>query len=174
VPLLLLHSDSHLFVDSEGEAPSQPTFEERFHPGIEILEDDLSQLSESQIRARDLTPLATFALLCYRFLLDIPSREAIDHVTRWGDLLQTAAGEGGQPASAAVVSAIACHCADYCGLEGSELRAIAEEILLAPHRPIEAVPARWMSTADTLRLQGYIDGFRVGSASALLLEVLNK
>ena len=104
VPIVLQHGASGV---TEGQAACMPTELAALQPQLRLLVDDLRTVSEAQIRARELHPLATLVLLALRTLPQVASvDEALAALARWKDLIDAESRDAGPPNPAAMLEAL--------------------------------------------------------------------
>lgn len=137
-----------------------------WQPHLPIVVDDLSQTTETAIRARGMTPLGTLTLLCLRFLRAASAETAIAAFERWGDLLRETDQDDGPPDGHEAIAAMGRYALLVVDVPPRTLRDTFERLLQRPEETI-------MSTAEKLRAEGRMEG-RVEGRTALLLLLLKR
>ena len=120
-------------------------------PHLQPFVDDLSQATEEQLRARNLTPLAELTLLCLRFLRTFEPDEVLAAIDRWGHLLRLVDRDPGPPVGRDAVAKVGWYILCVTDLPATHLHMALERNL---ERPEETI----MSTAERLRAEGRKEG----------------
>ena len=104
VPIVLQHGASGV---TEGQTACMPAELEALQPQLRLLVDDLRTVTEEQIRARGLHPLATLVLLALRTLPQVGSVDAaLAALARWQDLIAEELRDEGPPNPTAMLEAL--------------------------------------------------------------------
>ncbi len=126
-------------------------------PQLPFHVDDLDAATEAQLRARDLTPLATLALLCLALPAPADRAATLAALERWSDLIRAVDADGGPPPAEDALAAICWYLADTTELTKEEVdMTVARKVVLDIAYP--------GTGGDKLRKQWFAEGKLEGLA----------
>ena len=152
VPVVLYHGEPP-FAVQEPNRSLPPNVQAQFaalQPRLQFLVDDLSVATETELRQRDLTPLAMLTLLCLRFVRTFQPQELLAAIDRWGDLLRAIEADPEQIAEDAI-DAIGWYLLDASELAPEDLQMAFSKNLNQPQSAI-------MTTAQRIQSEAHVAG----------------
>jgi hypothetical protein len=133
-------------------APLQPT--------MQLLVEDLANVTEDDLRSRGLHPLATLTLLALRTLPQAPSvNEALGAIARWKDLIDAERHDEGPPNPDAILETL--------GWYVLEVTDVTEEQLpMELKQPQQDAYGGRMTTGQRIRMEARAEGMEAGRRDA--------